>query len=280
MYEGVRCSIVTWVARAGQGRDERDRRRPAPDDHHRRVGTVEVVGPVLGVDDRPLETIDILEIGDVAPVVAVVAAAGEQEAAGELDRRARVRALGDDVPPGGRTRPVGREDAVAEADAAIDALVPRGVLDVAADVVAVGDGLRPRPGSERVAQGEHVRVRAHPRVAKQVPGPPDGVPGLEDGVGRPRARRLQMVTGGDARQAGTDDEHVQMLGRGGGRHRRVPRRGIARRRTTRCFMLQCWAARRTVRRRRTGRPAIERAVRRCRGRRDGHRRGRRPGADG
>ena len=61
-YVGDRCSIVTWPAVVGQRRHQRDRRGAAADDHDLLAGVVEVLGPVLGVDDRALEVVGAREL--------------------------------------------------------------------------------------------------------------------------------------------------------------------------------------------------------------------------
>ena len=199
----------------GHGGRQGDRGGAAADHHHLLAGVVEVGRPVLGVDDRPAEAVSAGEVGLVAVVVAVVAAAGEQEPAGELHRLSGVGAFGGDVPAGFVARPVGGHDAVVEADVAIDALLRGGVLYVPQDRVTVGDGLGTVPGPKGVAEGEHVRVRPDARVAEQVPGAADGVAGFEDGVAGPRTVGLDVVTGADARQSCADDQHVEVLGHDG-----------------------------------------------------------------
>src|SRR5206468_3970460 len=72
----------------------------------------------------------------------------------------------------------------------------------------------------RVAEGEHVGIRADPGVTEQVPRTADGVARLEDRVRGPRAIGLHVVTGADARKPGSDDQNVEVLGC----HRQVTRR--------------------------------------------------------
>ena len=172
---------------------------------------LEVDGPLLGVDHPAVEVLHALEIGLVAAVVAVVAGAVEVEVAGDDHGLAGVAALGGDGPAGVVGRPLGRHDPMVEPDLLVDPGLGRGVADVGEDLVAVGDGLLALPGAERVAEGEHVRVGPDARVAEQVPGAADGVAGLEDGEGRPRAVGLEPVGGADARQPGADDEDVEVL---------------------------------------------------------------------
>ena len=80
--------------RLGHRRHQRHRGRAAADHHDPLARVVEVLRPVLRVDDLPAEVLDAGELRQVALVVAVVAAAHQQEAAGErrLSRRRAVTA--------------------------------------------------------------------------------------------------------------------------------------------------------------------------------------------
>ena len=86
-------------ARLRQGRHQGHRRGAGPDHHHPLAAVVEVVGPVLRVDDGPGEAVEAGQVGEVALVVVVVAAAGPQEAAGHLLGLAA--AVDGDRPTGG-----------------------------------------------------------------------------------------------------------------------------------------------------------------------------------
>ena len=66
----------------GQRRDQRHRRRAAADHDNALALVVDVLGPLLGVDDASLESFDAGEIGRVAVGVVEVAGAHVQEAAG------------------------------------------------------------------------------------------------------------------------------------------------------------------------------------------------------
>ena len=113
-----------------------------------------------------------------------------------------VRPLRGDAPERVGRGPVRRDDAVVEADMAIDAGFAGGVLDVLQNGVAVRDRLLAVPGPEGIAQRVHVRVGTDARIAEQVPGPTDGVACLEDGVVGPGALGLEVVAGTDAGQPG------------------------------------------------------------------------------
>src|SRR4029077_10147668 len=131
---------------------------------------VEILGPGLGMDDRAAEPLASREARQVAPVVAVVAGAGEQEAAGQHDAVTAVGPLGRDVPTGVVGGPLGAEDPVPEPDVAVDPLRMGRLPYVGEDGRAVDYRVLPGPGPERVAEGEDVRVGADSGVAEQVPG--------------------------------------------------------------------------------------------------------------
>ncbi len=201
---------------AGEGGDEGDGGGTAPDDDDPLGAHVEVLGPGLGVYYEAGEVVHAGEVGQVSPVVAVVAAAGEQEAGRQVHGFAGVGALRRDVPARVGARPVGRSHAVVEADVRVDARLGRRVLDILEDRVAVGDRLLAVPGPERVPERVHVRVRSDARVAEEVPRATDGTARLEDGVAGPGTLGLQVVAGTDPREPGADDEHVEVRRGGSG----------------------------------------------------------------
>ena len=81
----------------------------------------------------------------------------------------------------------------------------------AADVIAIGDVLRPGPCLVREAQRENVTVRTNSGITEQVPGAADARPPLQDGVGDLRVLLAQSVCGADAGDTGTDDQHIEEL---------------------------------------------------------------------
>src|SRR5690606_19255564 len=68
---------------------------------------------------------------------------------------------------------------------------------------------------ERVAEGEHIRVRADARVLEQIPGAAERLARLEHRITLARAFGLQPVGRADAGQSGSDDDDVEMF------HRRI-----------------------------------------------------------
>src|SRR5258708_9842530 len=135
--------------------------------------------PFLRVDDLALETLGAREVGGVAALVAVVAAAEEQEVGGYADGLA-VAAQGLDGPGGVLAGPGGGLHLVAVADVPVDAVVAGRLADVLQDRGAVGDRLGLAPRLEGVAQGVHVAVRADPGIPAQAPSAAHGLPALTD----------------------------------------------------------------------------------------------------
>src|SRR5215218_4332113 len=161
------------------------------------------------MDDLPLEALGAGELRREALVVAVVAGAAVEEVAGQLDRLAPV--LGANGPQRLRTRPLGRDDPVAEADFVLDPVLARRLADVVADLLAGGDRVFVAPRLERVPERVHVRVRADAGIAEEVPGAADRLAGLEDRVAPTGAVPPQVGAGADAGEAGADDQDVDVL---------------------------------------------------------------------
>src|SRR5437773_397118 len=99
-----------------------------------------------------------------------------------------------------------------EADLLVDPVLAGGLAHVVEDRGTVGDRLRVFPGTKRVPQRVHVRVRADARIPEQVPRAADAAACLEDRVRLAGAAGLQVPAGADAGQAGPDDEYVDALG--------------------------------------------------------------------
>ena len=118
---------------------------------------------------------------------------------------------GADLARRGLYLPLRGRGAVLEADVPVDAVLGRGLLARSCRIDGPSAIALRRPRPERVAEREHVRVRADAGVAEQVPGAADGVARLEDRVGLARGTRLDVVGGADARQAGADDEDVEVF---------------------------------------------------------------------
>src|SRR6185436_2174203 len=117
----------------GERGNERHRGRAAADDDDALAGDVEAFGPELRADQRPGVFGFARELGAMAFVVAVVAAADVEKAGPPRYRRAIVDALAVHRPERVGARPLGAAHDVAEADLRDDAgLLGRGA-DVAKD---------------------------------------------------------------------------------------------------------------------------------------------------
>src|SRR5581483_9284823 len=99
------------------------------------------------------------------------------------------------------------------ANLAVDAVLGRGLANVIENARASGDRLRFGPRLEGIAERVHVRVGADAGIAEQIPGAADGMAAFEDDESLRRTFGLQMIAGGDAGQAGADDQHVEMFNR-------------------------------------------------------------------
>ncbi len=190
-------------------RQQRHRRGTAADDQHAFVGVIELFRPLLGMNHGTLEIGYAREVGRVAALVAVVAAAHEEKVAGEL-----LGAIGAVhlERPGRRGRvPAGGAQAVVESDMRKDVVLLRRFPHVLPDGRSVGDGLRIPPGFEVVAEGVHVAVGADPRIAEQVPGPSDGIARFENGKRLSGTLFPKMTGSSDAGNTRSHDDHVETL---------------------------------------------------------------------
>src|SRR5690606_14611332 len=160
-----------------------------------------------------LEALFTFEARAVPLVVAVVAGAEEEVAAGEGGRRRRVAPLDLDGPARGLARPGGPLHVVVEADVRRNAVLFDGLAQVGEYGVATGDRVLLRPRLELVAEGVEVRVRADAGVAEQVPGSTDVPSRLDDRVGLLREIALEVIRGTDARDPRAHDEDVEVVGR-------------------------------------------------------------------
>src|SRR6185312_15915222 len=97
------------------------------------------------------------------------------------------------------------------ADARLDPVLDRGLLDVGLDRRAVGDRLRRTPRLEPEAEGEHVRVGSDARVLEEIPGAAKVGAPFEDGVALCRAAFLQVPGRAHAGNTGAHDEDVKVL---------------------------------------------------------------------
>ena len=177
----------------------------------RRPAIVQIVRPVLGMNDAALEPVHAWPIRPVALGVVVVAAAHEQKGARVSDGslfRADLRLDGPERIGGG---PRCTCDAVVEPDAAVDPVLFSGGLEVAQDGRTISNGPIAAPRSEAEPERVHVRVGANAGEAEQVPGSPKRVPLLQDGEALGWAVGFHEAGRPDAREPSPDNEHVDLL---------------------------------------------------------------------
>ena len=137
---------------------QRHRRRAAADHDHALARIIQIVRPLLRVDDLPPESLRAFEMRRMAARIIIIAAAHVEERAGDMALLAILLDL--QRPLGVFGGPARRHHLATEANMPVDPEFLRGVDDVIADRLAIGDGLIARPGVEGEAQRVHVRIRA------------------------------------------------------------------------------------------------------------------------
>ncbi len=200
------------VRRAARGHrgHERNRRRPAANDDDALAGVVQILGPVLRVDDLAREPLAALEARRKAFVVAVVAAGGEQPSARELRALAR-GLLHLDRPPSLWRGPRRADHLVVQTHVLAHAVRVGRLAQIAQDVVGTRDGGLGGPRFELVAERVEVGVGADAGVAEEVPRAARRAARLQNGVGGAGPVALEVVRRAQAREAGADDEHVEVF---------------------------------------------------------------------
>ena len=198
----------------GHRRDQRCRRGAGADHDHALVLVVEILGPFLRVDDRALELGHVLPDRRIAFGVAVIALAHPEEIGGEAKPFAGVVASGFDGPEIFRARPFRRSDRVLVADVAGEIVLLDHVAHIFEDLGRTCDRRR-GPRLEAVAERMQVAVGPDARIAVRAPGAAKGLLGFKCDETRARTLRREMIGRTDAGDAGTRDQHVEMLGAGG-----------------------------------------------------------------
>src|ERR1700752_553294 len=95
----------------------------------------------------------------------------------------------------------------------INTVLGGGITDVAEDGWAVGDGCGITPGTEAIAEGEHIGIGSHARRPKRALGAPNPSPPLEVDKTLPRALHLQMESRTNPRQPRPHNYYVHMFHR-------------------------------------------------------------------
>lgn len=155
--------------------DQGDGGGAGPDDDDLLAPVVEILGPVLRMDDLPREVVAACELRSEALVVVVVAGAREHPAGLDLGGLARVVVLDGQGPQLLGLGPVGRHRAAVERDLRLQAVLGDGLTQVVEDAGCVGDGLGIAPRLELVPECVEIGVGADTGVPEQIPGTADGV---------------------------------------------------------------------------------------------------------
>ena len=206
---------------ASHRRHQRYRRRTAADHDHALVGIIQIFRPLLRMDDLAPETLRALEMRRVAACVIVIAAAHIEERAGDMARLAILLDLQRPLSVFGG--PARRHHLATEANMPVDSEFLRGVDDITADRLAIGDGAIARPGVEGKAQRIHVRIRTDARIAEQIPGAADRIARFEDRVALAGAFGGNAVARIDTGKPSAHDQDIETL------------RDVGRRRGLTCF---------------------------------------------
>ena len=197
-------------AALGQRRGQGHGRGAAADHRHPLAGAVQILRPLLRMHDASPESLLALEARRMAALIAVVAAAHQQEVAGEAGRAA-IPAPRFQRPLGVGAAPGGGLNLMLEADLLHQPIFLGGFPNVSEDGRAVGDGLRLPPGLEGITQGVHVAVGADARIAEQIPGAADALPAFQNGEGLAWAAPPQVAGRANAGQPGADDQHIEAV---------------------------------------------------------------------
>jgi hypothetical protein len=142
--------------------------------------------------------------------MAIVALAQEEETRGEPHRLAGVGAHGVDGPAVVCAGPARAVDPVTVANVAGQIVLVDDLAHVLEDLGSRGDG-RADPRLEAIAERIEVAVGADPRESMGDPGPAEALLGLEHDETGAGALLREVVRGADAGDAGTDDQHIEML---------------------------------------------------------------------
>ena len=195
----------------GQGGDERDRRRATADDHDSLARVVEILRPLLRVDDSSAEACNAGPLRRVPALVIVIAGAEIEEVAGELDHRFVVSGFSLHGPARVVRRPGDASHAMVVSNSLVQAVLGGSLADVVEDCWAVGHGLGFTPGAEAIAERVHVAVGANAWVTKQIPGAAHRLAPFEDDKTFPRTLSLEMARAANSRQPRPNHYHVHVF---------------------------------------------------------------------
>src|SRR5581483_5422780 len=157
----------------------------------------------LRMNDLALEALHAGPARHVSGVVIIIAGAHLQEVAAIGDLVA-LGAFDIEGPARLRRRPGCALDLVPVTDLAVDAVVPRGLVEI------IGDRLLAAPGPEAVAERVHIGIGANAGITEQVPGAAERFAPFQDDEGLFRTVALQVIGNANPGEAGTDDDDVEI----------------------------------------------------------------------
>ena len=195
-------------------RQQGDRGGAATDHDHSFAGVIEVLRPMLRVDDLTGKAFAPFEVRSVALVIPVIAGPGEDPVGLDRDVLTGVGPVDLHRPERLLRRPRRRHDAMVVPDVLGEPVLLDRLLQVGQDPRGIGDGLLVAPRLELVAKGVQIAVGANTRIAEQIPRPAGRRPRLDDRERLRRESRRQIVTRADTGDPGPDHEHVHGFGRG------------------------------------------------------------------
>ena len=163
--------------------------------------------PLLRVNDLAAIVGDARKIGTVAGFVAIIAG-GEQQEPGAVGL-AGAAAVGLDAPARVFRGPVGADDLAAEADAPVDAVFPRRLLDIGANLRPPGDGIGQPPRLEAIPERVHVRIGANAGIAEQIPGAAHAVAAFEHDIAHAGASLGEVAARADSGKPRADDRDIE-----------------------------------------------------------------------
>jgi hypothetical protein len=178
------------------------------DHDHVLVPVIEVLRPVLGMDDGSGEFVNTGKLRHVPLVLVVVARADDQEGRDERALLATASVFRLHEPPGLFGVPVGRLDFLAKLYPVADTEFVDRFVEIAQDLFAAGENFRSEPRLEVVGVRKHVGVGSYARIPEQVPGATDAAATLE--YADPTAGKAPRQPAGyaDAGDACANDQDV------------------------------------------------------------------------
>src|SRR6266849_6083944 len=195
----------------GDGRNQRRRGGAGADHDDFLVLVVEIVGPLLRMNDPALEGLHGLPLRRITFRVPVIALAHPEEVRREANRFAGIDPDGFDGPEIFLARPPCRGNLVLVADVGGEGVFLDDFAHIAQNLRSGRDrGAGPR--LEPVAEGMQVAVGPDAGIAVGQPGSAKAVLRLQDNETCPRTLLGQMVGRAHPGNAGARDDNIEMLG--------------------------------------------------------------------